>query len=182
MKRVRRLFDFLASLALLVGLILAALLMRDVLDPPERLSAEAGDLRVIDGDSLRMGERTIRLQGVDAPEYRQNCRDGAGAEWPCGRAARAALERLARSPGLACESHEQDRYRRAVARCRTAEGVDLARAMVAAGWAVVLPRHALPGYHRAEERARSAGRGIWRGEFDRPADWRAAHASGRDGA
>lgn len=182
MKRVRRLFDVLTSLALLAGLAFAALIVRNYLYPPELLSGGPADVRVIDGDSLRLGGRTVRLQGVDAPEYRQNCRDAAGLEWPCGREARAALERLVRSPGLTCESHEQDRYRRAVARCRNAAGVDLAHAMLGAGWAVALPRYAFPGYARAEEMARSAGRGIWRGEFDLPSDWRAAHAIGRDGA
>jgi endonuclease YncB( thermonuclease family) len=180
MKRIRGVFDVLASLALLAGLIVAALMVRNYLDPPERLNASSGDVRVIDGDSLQIGGRIVRLQGIDAPEYRQSCRDDAGAGWPCGREARAALERLAQTSGLTCESHEQDRYRRAVAQCRNATGVDLAEALLEDGWAIILPRYALVGYQRAEDNAREARRGIWRGEFETPSDWRAAHGAVRD--
>jgi endonuclease YncB( thermonuclease family) len=180
MKRLRRLLDILAALALLAGLAFAALMVRNYLYPPELISAAPGDVHIIDGDSLRVGGRIVRLQGIDAPEHRQSCRDGAGAEWPCGREASAALARLAQTSRLTCESHGQDQYRRAVARCRNAAGTDLARALLNDGWAVVLPRYALPGYEQAEESARETGRGIWRGEFDHPADWRAAHGTGRD--
>lgn len=180
MKKLRRLFDLLASLALLAGLAFAALMVRNYLYPPELISAAPGNVHIIDGDSLRVGGRIVRLQGIDAPEYRQSCRDGAGAEWPCGREASAALERLTQTSGLTCESHEEDQYRRAVARCRNVAGEDLASALLSGGWAVVLPRYALPGYEQAEEEARTTGRGIWRGEFEHPADWRAAHGVGRD--
>jgi len=180
MKRLRRLIDILASLALLAGLAFAALMVRNYLFPPELLTADPGDVRIIDGDSLRVDGRIVRLQGIDAPEYRQSCRDGSGTEWPCGREARAALERLAQTPGLTCVSHEQDRYRRAVVQCHNAAGIDLAKALLNDGWAVALPRYALPGYARAEERAREAGHGIWRGEFECPSDWRAEHGAARD--
>ena len=34
-----------------------------------------GPVRVVDGDTLVMHERKIRLSGIDAPEARQNCLD-----------------------------------------------------------------------------------------------------------
>src|SRR6478735_5645909 len=53
----------------------------------------AGDVYVVDGDTLRMGETALRLKGMDAPEMRQSCtRDNAS--YACGRAARDALINL----------------------------------------------------------------------------------------
>ena len=50
--------------------------------------ASAGELvRVIDGDTLKMGSDRIRLWGIDAPESRQKCRDGNGAAFTCGMVA-----------------------------------------------------------------------------------------------
>src|SRR5690606_17174665 len=83
----------------------------------------AGAVRVSDGDSLRMGEERIRLEGIDAPELAQTC-IRAGEAYPCGREARDALARLVGDAPVECESRGRDRYGRLLARCR-AQGVDL---------------------------------------------------------
>ena len=44
------------------------------------LTIETGPVRVIDGDSLRRGDAEIRLSGIDAPEYRQSCKDEKGLD------------------------------------------------------------------------------------------------------
>lgn len=46
----------------------------------------AGEVRVIDGDTLEVGAETIRLWGIDAPEGGQRCRR-AGVSYDCGAAA-----------------------------------------------------------------------------------------------
>ena len=56
--------------------------------------AVAGPARVIDGDTLSIGDVRIRLEGIDAPEAGQTCKSRSGVSWPCGSAATAALERL----------------------------------------------------------------------------------------
>ena len=38
--------------------------------PPGPLT---GDVRVIDGDTIAVGETRIRLEGIDAPETAQTC-------------------------------------------------------------------------------------------------------------
>ena len=66
---LRRLDGFLAA-ALVAGLVaLAAWLGR-----PETM---AGAVRVIDGDTIEMAGRRIRLLGLDAPELAQACGDPA---------------------------------------------------------------------------------------------------------
>lgn len=53
-----------------------------------------GTAFAVDGDTLRVGEATIRLFGIDAPEGRQTCAAAAGSEWACGDAATTRLAQL----------------------------------------------------------------------------------------
>lgn len=82
-------------------------------------------LRVVDGDSLYLkGYRPqVRLWGVDAPERGER-----------GYAkARDTLAGLAARRALRCERVDVDKYRRLVARCYTASGVDINRALIESG-------------------------------------------------
>ena len=142
----------------------------------------AGYAGVIDGDTLVIGGRRIRILGMDAPELDQTCHEAAGETWPCGSHARQALAaRLERQP-VSCRVAGQDRYGRDLARCATG-GTDLAAWLVREGWAV--PAGDEQGRYRAAAReAEARGTGIWRGSFTRPADWRRAggrqHREGTD--
>jgi endonuclease YncB( thermonuclease family) len=125
----------------------------------------------IDGDSLRSGGEDIRLLGIDAVELYQTCRDERGREWACGREAHAALRSIVGNGQVRCASSSRDRFGRALARC-SAGDVDVSEAMVRAGYAV----NFMGGtYASAEAEARTAKRGIWRGSFERPQDWRDRH-------
>lgn len=132
-------------------------------------------VHVIDGDSLsiRQGEArvTIRLTGIDAVEYRQSCIGKDQQNWPCGREARSALEKIAGRGPLHCELGARDRHGRTLAMCRTRpdpDGVDLGAEMVRQGWAVATG----DAYMIEEVEAQARRRGIWQGPFVRPAEWR----------
>lgn len=128
----------------------------------------SGVAYAIDGDSLRLAGRELRLEGLDAPELNQLCeRDGRSYE--CGRAARRALALWLVQDNLTCRTNGEDRYGRALARC-TAGGADINAALVREGLAV-----SFGAYLVEEEEARTARRGLWAGTFERPADWRRAH-------
>jgi endonuclease YncB( thermonuclease family) len=45
-----------------------------------------GKPRIIDGDTLDVGGKPIRLHGIDAPEAKQTCTAG-GKTWHCGEEA-----------------------------------------------------------------------------------------------
>lgn len=136
-------------------------------------------VHVIDGDSLTVregqgGATTIRLAGIDAVEYRQDCARADAGRWPCGRDARGALERLAGRGPLHCDFMAKDRYGRTLATCRTKpepDGIDLGAEMVRSGWAVATG----DAYMIEEAQAQARRRGIWQGDFMRPANWRATH-------
>jgi endonuclease YncB( thermonuclease family) len=134
-----------------------------------------GPVQVIDGDSLRNGETDIRLYGIDAPEYRQTCRDGTRAEYPCGKQAANALRELVGRKAVSCSSIDTDRYGRAVSVCKI-DTLELNAEMVRLGWAVAYQRHSL-NYVKLEAQARRDKRGLWSGTFEEPEAYRARNRS-----
>ncbi|HWJ71187.1 MAG TPA: thermonuclease family protein [Sphingobium sp.] len=170
---IRRWLRRLGALLLLAVLLAIAGLMRG---PEDRLT-DAGGARVYvqDGDSLRIANRAIRIEGMDAVELHQLCRARDGAQWPCGIEARDALTALVARGQLVCTARASDRFGRALARCSVAGERDIAANMVAQGWAVSGDGRAAGRYRAEQEAARQAQRGIWRGSFERPGAWRAAH-------
>lgn len=136
---------------------------------PGRTLDSAGRVRVVDGDTLDMGGRRIRLFGIDAPESAQTCeRDGLA--YACGQAAKHFLEQLIAGQPVACRAHDHDRYGREVATC-TVGAQDINAAMVRAGWAVAYRQYST-AYVPLEEEARSRRAGIWAGRFEPPSAWR----------
>jgi endonuclease YncB( thermonuclease family) len=122
-----------------------------------------------DGDSLMVGEREVRLFGIDAPEWDQNCKRG-GQDWACGQDAAGELAKLVTGRDISCVEVNTDQFGRTLAQC-TANGVDVNRAMVASGYAVAY-RHYSNAYVSAEESARVNRRGIWAGTFEMPSQYR----------
>lgn len=131
-----------------------------------------GRPRIVDGDSFFIGRTEVRMQGIDAPEGRQTCRRG-GRAWPCGEEAKTALQRLTAGRAVRCDIHSTDQHGRKLATCFSATGENLNARMVAEGYAV-----AFGSYRDEEQAARSARRGLWGSEFERPQDWRRRNNAG----
>ena len=132
--------------------------------------ASGGAVSVVDGDSLVVGGTRVRLYGIDAPEGPQSCNDAAGAAYPCGERAAAALRELVRGKTVHCDPRGLDEYRRTVAIC-TADGIDLNAEQVETGMAVAY-QDISPLYLPNEERAKENRRGVWAGSFQMPWDYR----------
>ncbi|PKP79320.1 MAG: nuclease, partial [Alphaproteobacteria bacterium HGW-Alphaproteobacteria-2] len=150
-------------------LVLAALA---VAAPPVAAETFTGRVRVIDGDSLAVGDRRVRLYGIDAPEAGQTCAGADGRDWPCGNWATRQLSALAAARRAVCEVIDTDRYGRGVARCRIG-GQDLGSALVRAGAATAYRRYS-DAYVPDETEARRAARGLWQGTMLPPEAHRAA--------
>ena len=129
----------------------------------------SGPAQVIDGDSLTVAGRPVRLLGIDAPEGKQTCARG-DAVWACGEEAANQLRSLTQGQVVHCEGRGADQYGRLLALC-SAGGFDLNRTMVEAGWATAFRRYS-EDYVAAETRAKSARLGIWDSTFDLPENWR----------
>ena len=115
------------------------------------------------------GNIRIRLHGIDAPEAKQTC-TADGNAWRCGWEANNALANIVGEHWVTCRQRDKDRYGRIVAVCR-AGPVDLNAWMVGEGWAVAYRRFSMD-YARDESEAKGARRGLWRGEFAMPWNWR----------
>ncbi|MAY63928.1 MAG: exopolysaccharide biosynthesis protein [Rhizobiales bacterium] len=124
-----------------------------------------GRPRVIDGDSLELAGRRVRLWGIDAPELSQTC-GTADAVTSCGRIARERLRALVAKGDFSCRLLGADRYKRDLADCNAGE-IYVNAEMVRSGFAV-----AYGGFLREERHARAGGKGIWAQDFVRPAEWR----------
>lgn len=76
-----------------------------------------GFARVIDGDTLDVRGKKVRLLGVDAPEKAQSCRDALGQEYACGQLSSDALTRKLQDRTVTCDIQKLDQYGRSVATC-----------------------------------------------------------------
>lgn len=134
------------------------------------LAAMEGEPQIVDGNTLRLGERQVRLYGVDAPEAEQTCRRH-GIDYPCGRIAAIRLHTLTGGARVRCEPKGRDAAGRAVAVCYNGHGQDMAEALVLMGWAVARPQ-AAARYREAEAAAKRSNSGLWGGRFVEPWRWR----------
>ncbi len=125
-----------------------------------------GPVRVVDGDTIRLGEHRIRLHGIDAPESDQACLDAQGASWACGDAATERLAAMIGSDPVQCLERDIDRYQRIVGECFSG-GSNLNAALVAEGFAFAYRRYSMD-YAALEDEARDAGHGIWTGAVQAP--------------
>lgn len=126
-------------------------------------------LRVIDGDTLVVDGHHVRLQGIDAPESKQFCKND-GRVWPCGRTATKRLRQMVEGQKVICDMHGTDRYHRVLAECFTTEG-SLNRAMVATGWAFAYSKYSRE-FEPEQAQAEAAQRGMWDSEVMPPWAWR----------
>lgn len=169
MRRRRGLLP-LGAIAAVLGLGLALLRapwLEDLFAAPDF----AGPARVIDGDSLEIGELRVRLFGIDAPELAQHCTGGDGRDFACGREARERLAALIDGRPVSCRREGRDRFRRVLARCEAGRD-ELGAAMVRQGWAVAYAGDDGDGHRGLERAAQRARAGLWAGRFQRPEEWR----------
>jgi endonuclease YncB( thermonuclease family) len=136
----------------------------------------AGPAWIVDGDSIRIGGVSIRLEGIDAPEWDQSCTDANGKAWLCGQAATRRLREHARGQSLTCAPRAHDRYGRVVASCTMPDGLDLNAWLVREGLAIASGHSGI--YRDEEAEAKAAKHGIWAGSFMPPSEWRRLKGKG----
>lgn len=129
-----------------------------------------GEAAVIDGDTIEMGETRVRIWGVDAIEAGQLCTVG-GRTWNCARDVAFGLTAHLEEQTVVCQPRDRDPYGRIVATC-TARGADVGAWLVERGLALDYPKFSGEAYAAEEAKAKAAKRGIWRGEFVLPWEWR----------
>lgn len=117
-------------------------------------TAQTTNVYVIDGDTITLQGKKIRLIGIDAPELEQQCFNNK-----IGLNARNALIKMIQNKNIECIGENKDKYGRLLARCY-ADGLYLNQELVKTG-------NALPYYKYSTEfafealKAKHNKLGIW---------------------
>jgi endonuclease YncB( thermonuclease family) len=120
----------------------------------QELVAPAAQVAVVDGGTLRLKDRVVRLSGVTPPTRGTDC--GTGLD--CATESANALAALVREDSVACHVTGKDDLGRAFAICEVS-GTELNQAVIAAGWARA--DNGQPALRQAEAQARAQHRGVW---------------------
>jgi endonuclease YncB( thermonuclease family) len=131
----------------------------------------AGIPRIIDGDTIEIEGTSVRLEGIDAPETGQTCKNRNGQTWDCGNAATKVLRDMIGHHEVQCRHTGIDKYGRMLGIC-FAGAFDINAEMVRSGYAWAYVKYST-AYVQQEAGARAAGFGIWQGEAMPAWDYRA---------
>jgi endonuclease YncB( thermonuclease family) len=127
---------------------------------------------VRDGGTLQLAGNTFRLDGIDAPAVDQMCIDEHADPWTCGADARDQLAKLVDGKQIRCGDLGPDPAykKRRIGLCIVeGETVGLGQLLVQKGLALADPK----GKFKADElAAKDDRRGLWKGCFVAPADFR----------
>ncbi len=146
------------------------LLAVGVLVSPASAETLSGQARVVDGDTIWIGNTKIRLHGIDAPETKQECKGADGTTWMAGQEATEFLKYMTDGKEVSCSEHGKDRYGRVIGSCEV-EGKDINREMVVSGLARAYRQYS-ERYLYEEHGAMRNKAGMWGGDCEAPWDWR----------
>ena len=131
---------------------------------------------VRDGGTIDLGDATYRLDGIDAPAYDQLCIDDHADSWACGVDARDQLARLIGGREVRCEDLGPDlTYKKwHVGNCTVeGESASLNQLLVGQGFALNSEPAAHGRFKDDEADAKNKRRGLWKGCFVAPQEFRA---------
>ena len=131
----------------------------------------ADDLRIVDGDTIKINSEKIRFSGIDAPERKQVCYLNEKKVF-CGELSKEKLKEKIGTDSISCEREKnKDRYGRTVAECFV-NSESLSKFMVRSGYAFDWPRYSKKKYAEDEEYAKTNKLGLWTMEFEYPWVWK----------
>ena len=130
---------------------------------------------VKDGGTLQLAGVTYRLDGIDAPEFDQMCIDDHANAWACGVEARDQLTNLIAGRQVRCEDLGiGTTYRkRHIGICTVeVETTSLNQLLVRQGFALNFEPYARERFKNDEAGAKDNRRGLWKGCFVAPQEFR----------
>ena len=141
----------------------------------------SGIPKVVDGDTIHINNYKFRLEGIDAPEMRQQCKKESFKisffigftfykDYSCGRVSKEKLITKIDTTEIKCISSSKDRYKRYIATCYKGK-TNLNQWMVRNGFAIAYRRYSKT-YVSDEEFAKENKLGLWKGKFMEPEKWR----------
>ena len=144
----------------------------------EEIKEISGNAQIIDGDTIKINSKKIRLYGIDAPEFKQTCKKtyltisfmSFTKDYMCGEASADKLIKKINKQKLNCNILDVDRYKRLIGECFK-RNINLNSWMVSNGYAVAYRKYSKK-YVSDEINAKNNKLGIWQGKFEMPWDYR----------
>ena len=144
----------------------------------ENINKISGFVKVVDGDTIKINSKKIRLYGIDAPEKKQKCKKtyltisfmSFTKDYMCGEVSTQKLIKKINNQKLNCNIIDVDRYKRLIGECFK-RNINLNSWMVSNGYAVAFRQYSKK-YVSDEINAKNNKLGIWQGKFEMPWDYR----------
>ena len=133
------------------------------------IDVKSQDIKITDGDTIRINGEKIRFSGIDTPELRQTCLK-QGIKELCGITAKQILIDKIADNKIVCIREGKDQYKRTLAECFVNDE-SLSSYLVKSGYAFAYIRYSKK-FIPDEDFARTNKIGMWSMEFDYPWDWR----------
>jgi endonuclease YncB( thermonuclease family) len=133
------------------------------------IDVKSQDIKITDGDTIRINGEKIRFSGIDTPELRQTCLKQE-IKAPCGITAKQILIDKIADNKIVCIREGKDQYKRTLAECFV-NNESLSSYLVKSGYAFAYRRYSKK-FIADEDFARTNKIGMWSMEFDYPWDWR----------
>ena len=127
------------------------------------------DIKITDGDTIKLNGDKIRFSGIDTPELKQTCVKNK-VKILCGLNAKKILVDKIGNNKVTCVKEGKDRYKRILAECFV-NNESLSSYLVRSGYAFAYRKYSKK-FISDEEFAKSNKLGMWSMEFDYPWDWR----------
>jgi len=134
-----------------------------------------------DGSTLQLGNVTFRLDGIDVPAIDQFCIDEHADAWTCGLEARDQLNKLVDGKQVRCDDLGADPIykKRRIGVCKIeGDTTSLSQLLVQRGFALNIEASASGRFKVDEARAREDRRGLWKGCFVAPREFRTGKQDG----
>ena len=126
-------------------------------------------IKIVDGDTIRIGNEKIRFSGIDAPELNQNCIKNE-EKISCGILAKEALIKKIGNKIPKCINEGKDRYKRILAECFV-NGESLSKFLVRNGYAFAYRKYSKK-FIEDERFAKKNKLGLWSMKFIYPWEFR----------
>ena len=127
------------------------------------------DVKITDGDTIKINGEKIRFSGIDTPELNQTCAK-EGVKNSCGLTAKQILIDKIIDNKVKCIKEGKDRYKRILAECFV-NNESLSRYLVRSGYAFAYRKYSKK-FIIDEDYARANKLGMWSMEFEYPWDFR----------
>ena len=129
----------------------------------------AKTVKVIDGDTIKIGNEKIRFGGIDAPELKQICFKNE-EKISCGILAKNVLKKKIGKETPKCISEGKDVYKRTIAECFINEE-SLSKFLVSNGYAFAYRKYSRK-FIKDERFAKKNKLGLWSMKFMFPWEFR----------